>query len=70
MSALCIEKIKGVYSVSIRTRGNISACEIAKKLGGGGHFNAAGAKIESNNKTYVVNKIKSLIKDCLKEIYE
>lgn len=34
-----------LYKVSFRSRGNIDVGSLARKLGGGGHHNAAGAKI-------------------------
>lgn len=45
ISILISEKEKNVFLLSIRSRGDFSACRIAKHFGGGGHFNAAGCRI-------------------------
>lgn len=45
--ALIKEISKDNYKVSLRSKGNINVCEIAKKYGGGGHINASGLKIEA-----------------------
>lgn len=66
VSILCVEKKRGIYNVSIRTKGELSASDIAKQLGGGGHFNAAGASITSNSKEYVKNVVLKLIAKHLK----
>ena len=36
------EKGPGTWKVSMRSRGNIDANEVASRFGGGGHKNAAG----------------------------
>lgn len=66
ISVLCIEKEKGRYSISIRTKDNISASDLAKELGGGGHFNASGASMVTCDKNLVYNTILKLIKKYLK----
>ena len=38
----------GSYRISIRTLGNVDACAIARRLGGGGHSRAAGCELEGN----------------------
>ena len=38
----------GSYKVSIRTVKGVDACAIAKRLGGGGHEQAAGCELEGN----------------------
>lgn len=45
--ALIKELSKDNYKISLRSKGNINVCEIAKKHGGGGHINASGLKIEA-----------------------
>lgn len=45
--ALIKEVSKDNYKISLRSKGNINVCEIAKKYGGGGHINASGFKIEA-----------------------
>lgn len=54
--ALIKELSKDNYKISLRSKGNINVCEIAKKHGGGGHINASGLKIEAPYKE-VENKI-------------
>ena len=39
---------EGVYHISIRTKGNYSAKNIANEFGGGGHLKASGCKIKDN----------------------
>lgn len=36
---------KNIYKISFRSRGNIDVGSMARELGGGGHHNAAGAKV-------------------------
>lgn len=38
----------GSYKISVRTGGEIDACAIARRLGGGGHSRAAGCEISGN----------------------
>ena len=38
----------GSYRISIRTLGDVDACAIARRLGGGGHSRAAGCELEGN----------------------
>ena len=35
----------GSFRISVRTSGSIDACNIARRLGGGGHAAAAGASV-------------------------
>lgn len=42
---LASEDDKGYFRVSFRSKGNISAQDVAKTFGGGGHLNASGCKI-------------------------
>jgi len=39
------EQADGIYQISFRSRGNIDVGTLARQLGGGGHHNAAGARI-------------------------
>ena len=55
-----IEEEKGKFAVSFRSKKNTDVSVIAKKLGGGGHKNAAGATIYGNI-DQVTNKIKKII---------
>lgn len=43
------EQADGVYQVSFRSRGNIDVGTLARHLGGGGHHNAAGARIPAES---------------------
>ena len=38
----------GSYRISVRTAKGVDACEIAKRLGGGGHTRAAGCELLGN----------------------
>lgn len=40
------EKVKGEFKVSMRSAGHINVSEICKKIGGGGHVNAAGCLVK------------------------
>lgn len=53
---------KDYYSVSLRSAGEaMDVSEIARKLNGGGHKPAAGAKVQANNVEEAVNKVKEAI---------
>jgi len=58
---------KDCYYVSIRTKGNVSAREIAEIFGGSGHFNAAGCKIfdtKQNVHDKLINATKKVLNKC------
>ncbi len=55
-----LEEEKGKINMSFRSKQNFDVSKIAKKLGGGGHKNAAGASI-SGNIDQVINRIKKAI---------
>ena len=57
---IIFEVEKNVFSLSLRSKENIDVSEIAKKLGGGGHKNAAGATVYGTI-DQVINKIKEVI---------
>lgn len=62
----------GSYKISVRTERDVDACAIAKRLGGGGHSQAAGCELEGNlenAKIAVLDEVKKeLIRhDLLKE---
>ena len=44
-SIVASEDDKGFFRVSFRSKGDISAREVAETFGGGGHLNASGCKI-------------------------
>lgn len=47
ISALLREIDKGIWKVSMRSKGDADVAKIAERFGGGGHKNAAGFKIEA-----------------------
>ena len=52
------------YKVSLRSRGNVDVFNIARELGGGGHFNSSGAMVKDdfhNLKNIIVEKLKKVI---------
>lgn len=53
---IILEEEKGKFSISFRSKKDTDVSQIAKKLGGGGHKNAAGATIYGNI-DQVINKI-------------
>jgi len=55
-----IEEEKGKFAVSFRSKKNTDVSVIAKKLGGGGHKNAAGATIYGSI-DQVIEKIKEIV---------
>ncbi len=56
---------KDEIRLSIRSKGDFSARDIAVKFNGGGHFNAAGARIFNSD----INSAKKLVLNEIKEIY-
>ena len=52
------------YRISFRSNGKVNVNEIAKKIGGGGHMMAAGAKVSGNFK----ETKKKIIEDTIKEL--
>lgn len=54
----------GSFKASLRTRGDINASEICKRLGGGGHAGAAGCTLYGNKQ----QAINSLVKEIAAEI--
>lgn len=42
---LASEDDKGYFRVSLRSKGDISARDVAESFGGGGHLNASGCKL-------------------------
>ncbi len=51
-----------MYIVSFRSKGLINVAEIAAELGGGGHPNASGCKVEG-----ALDEAKNIIKDLVLE---
>jgi len=65
VSAFISEIEKGVFKVSIRSRCRVNVCDIARRLGGGGHLKAAGfryvGRLEDLKKS-LIDEVKSEIK--------
>jgi phosphoesterase RecJ-like protein len=57
---MAIEYEKDKFAVSFRSKKDTDVSEIAKRFGGGGHKNAAGATINGNI-DQVIKKIKEII---------
>ena len=58
-----VEDEDGNCNISLRSKDGYDVRKIAESLGGGGHICASGARIQSNNIKYVVNKILKLIEN-------
>ena len=56
------EKESNLYKISLRSKGSVDVCEVAKKFGGRGHINAAGCSYEGDLK-----EIKQKLLDTAKE---
>ncbi len=48
IAALFRETEKGNYRISLRSQKGIHVAEVAKRFGGGGHYNAAGCSIRKS----------------------
>jgi len=59
MMGVLITKAPGIneVKVSLRSKGDFSVRDIARRLGGGGHFHAAGARVAATS----VNEVKKMI---------
>ncbi len=56
----------GSYRISIRTLGDVDACAIARRLGGGGHSRAAGCELEGNldnTKNAILAEVEAVIRE-------
>jgi bifunctional oligoribonuclease and PAP phosphatase NrnA len=58
-------ELKDGFKVSFRSKGDIPVNELAKKYGGGGHTNAAGARFFTNNMQIMIPEILSIAKTYL-----
>lgn len=54
----------GSFKVSVRTDGDVDACAIARRLGGGGHARAAGCEVAGN----LINTRQALLVEVEKEL--
>ncbi len=61
------EKEPGLVKMSIRSRGNVSAQGVAIRLGGGGHFAAAGASIRNVSLDEAYERVIQAVKEELEE---
>ena len=48
--------------ISARSNGEVDVSKMMMKLGGGGHYSAAAAKVDSDNLEEVISKLKSILK--------
>lgn len=62
------EKVKGEFKISMRSAGRINVSEICRKLGGGGHVNAAGCLVKGTAEE-AVQKIVDLTGKALEEYF-
>lgn len=67
ISCNILEKEKGVYALSLRSMKGYSANAIAVAFGGGGHIEASGATIESENSDDVIKQVVKTIQNYLSE---
>ena len=56
---LSVEKNRGQYKVSLRSKGQIDVGRIAKDFGGGGHKNSAGMTLNNYSKEKILQKLLS-----------
>ncbi len=64
-ASFVIYKSQGAVNISARSLGNINVQIILEKLGGGGHFETAGAQIKGKELEEVSKELKSVIDDVL-----
>lgn len=57
-------------NISARSSGNINVSLILEKLGGGGHFDMAGAQIKNNDMKDVLRSLKEIIDEYMKDSQE
>ena len=50
-------ELKDGVKISLRSKGNISVNKLAKKFGGGGHYNAAGIRLFSTKLKDILPKV-------------
>lgn len=65
-AAFTLIKAKDTVSISARSNGKINVQRIVEKLGGGGHFNMAGAQIKDNT----LEVVRDTLKKYIDEYYE
>ena len=63
VSALIKQKDKGLWKVSLRSKGNIDISPVAVKFNGGGHKNASGCSLEGD-----IKRVKQQLLDALKDV--
>jgi c-di-AMP phosphodiesterase-like protein len=66
-ASFALVKIDGKIHISARSSSDINVQLILEKLGGGGHFDIAGAQVVSESVLSVLEKLKSSIDDYLEE---
>ncbi len=69
-ASFALVKIDGRVHISARSAGKINVQLILEKLNGGGHFDVAGAQVESSSSHAVVERLKDAIDTYFEEDYE
>ena len=59
------EREEGGVKISLRSKGRVNVAEIAKRFGGGGHFNAAGCEMDHETVEGAISLILKELKPCL-----
>ena len=67
-AAFTLVRIGDHIHISARSSGKINVQLILEKLGGGGHFDIAGAQVISESAVAVLERLKASIDDYLDEI--
>jgi c-di-AMP phosphodiesterase-like protein len=67
-ASFALMQIEDTIHISARSNGSVNVQLILEKLGGGGHFDIAGAQVVSESVLSVLEKLKSSIDDYLEEI--
>ena len=69
-AAFTLVKIGEAITISARSNGSVNVQKIAEKLHGGGHFDAAGAQVNTKSMTQVKQMLKTAINHYLEESKE
>ncbi len=69
-ASFALVKIDGKVHISARSAGKINVQLILEKLNGGGHFDVAGAQVESSSSHAVVERLKEAIDTYFREEYD
>lgn len=66
LASFVLYKTGGVINISARSTGSINVALILEKMGGGGHFDMAGAQIKSSDMNNVLRMLKDKIDEYMK----